>query len=557
MHLNIGQRIMAGFALIILLTIGLGVFEISNIEQMRALGQVIVEVDFKTARLLRRIGEAQRDMQIQKERATVLHFYEKTDVTDRDSSVAQQQWDLARQRTLSLIDQLATFAAAQKDLAQDDRKRLYAQIEENVVGKRELLNDISSVVKTQFDALNRDDLGALKSQIAVLDALRQKFSDLTDQSEALAAQLALNAEDSIMARYSAVRVASLLALAAVVAVGIAGTWLLHRSITRPLNGFMAFVDRVGQGDLTQKTANTGRDEVGRLGQYLNDMVGGLAEAARQSRDATARLNSATAELQASAKQQASSTSEQSAAIQQITSTLGEVAQSGGQISERAKAVATAAEATSSISKSGLEAVADTSRAMSAIGDQAEAVAGNIVALTEKAQSIGEIIAGVNDIAERSDLLALNAAIEAAAAGEDGRSFAVIADEMKSLATQAKESTRQVRELLGDIQQGISASVMQTEEAVKRAATGQQKTAETESTIRSLVESVEESVATFQQIVAATNQQQIGIEQVASSVQNIREASEQMAAGIRDLEQSAVNLSALSIQLQRSVERYVV
>src|SRR3546814_17420675 len=94
--------------------------------------------------------------------------------------------------------------------------------------------------------------------------------------------------------------------------------------------------------------------------------------------------------------------------------------------------------------------------MTAIGEQAESVAGNIVALTETAQSIGEIIAGVNDIAERSDLLALTAAIEAAAAGESGQSFSVIADEMQSLANQAKESTSRVRGLLGDIQPRICA-----------------------------------------------------------------------------------------------------
>lgn len=557
MHLNIGQRIMVGFASIILLTVGLGMFQIGNIDQMRTLAESIVEVDFKAARLLRRIGETQRDMQIHKERAAVLHFYEKSDLGDRDSKTAQQQWALARQRTLSLIDELAGFAATQKDLATGERRRLYAQIEENVAIKREVLGEIATIVGMQFDALNREDLTALKSQIAVLDSVRQKLTDVTGQSEALATQLAVNAEDSVIERHSAVRAASVFALALVVAVGVAGTWLLHRSITKPLNGFMGFVERVGQGELTQKTANTGRDELGRLGQYLNDMVDGLAEMARQSRDAATRLNSATAELQASAKQQAASTSEQSAAIQQITSTLGEIAQSGTQISDRAKSVAASAEATSSISRAGLDAVGDTSLAMSAIGEQAEAVAGNIVALTEKAQSIGEIISAVNDIAERSDLLALNAAIEAAAAGEGGQSFAVIAEEMKNLATQAKVSTRQIRELLGDIHQRISASVMQTEEAVKRATAGQQKTSEAEQTIRGLVDSVEESVATFQQIVAATSQQQIGIEQVTVSVQDIREASEQMASGIRDLEQSSVNLAALSVQLQRAVERYVV
>ena len=99
----------------------------------------------------------------------------------------------------------------------------------------------------------------------------------------------------------------------------------------------------------------------------------------------------------------------------------------------------------------------------------------IVALSEKTQAVGEIISSVNDISERTHLLALNAAIEAAAAGENGRSFAVVASEMKTLADQAKDATLQVRSILGDIQRGINSSVMLTEEAVKRVAAGKERT----------------------------------------------------------------------------------
>ena len=104
----------------------------------------------------------------------------------------------------------------------------------------------------------------------------------------------------------------------------------------------------------------------------------------------------------------------------------------------------------------------------------EEVAENIVALSEKTQAVGEIIATVNDVAERSNLLALNAAIEAAAAGEQGNRFSVVANEMKNLADQAKDSTVQVRTILSDIQKGINSSVMLTEEAVKRVESGKQQ-----------------------------------------------------------------------------------
>src|SRR5207253_3218723 len=147
--------------------------------------------------------------------------------------------------------------------------------------------------------------------------------------------------------------------------------------------------------------------------------------------------------------------------------MEEVGRSGAQIQERAKQVAASAEATSSASTSGLQAVRDTAQTMEAIRDQVEQVAENVAALSVKTQAVGDIIATVNDIAERSNLLALNAAIEAAGAGEQGARFSVVANEMKNLADQAKESTVQVRNILGDIQKGINSTVMVTEEAVKR------------------------------------------------------------------------------------------
>ena len=214
-----------------------------------------------------------------------------------------------------------------------------------------------------------------------------------------------------------------------------------------------------------------------------------------------------------------------------------------------------AQATAQTSKAGLRAVADTARAMDAIREQAEAVAGNIVALSEKTQTIGEIITTVNDISERTHLLALNAAIEAAAAGEGGRSFAVVASEMKLLADQAKGATAQVRTILGEIQRGINTSVMLTEEAVKRAATGKTRSDTTQKTIEEITARVEESVQTFQQIVASTNQQQLGIEQVMGALQNIRQASQQTAAGTREVEAASANLTDLAQALMALAERY--
>ena len=249
--------------------------------------------------------------------------------------------------------------------------------------------------------------------------------------------------------------------------------------------------------------------------------------------------------------------EQLAAVQETAATVDEITHAGSQVTKRAQEVIASAQATSQTSIDGLRAVDETARSMDSIREQAELVAQNIVALSEKTQAICDIILSVNDISERSHLLALNAAIEAAAAGESGRSFSVVASEMKVLADQAKDATNQVRAILGDVQRGINTSVMLTEEAVKRASAGKQRTEISQRTIGEITHRFQESVQTFQQIVASTNQQQLGIEQVMGALQNIRQASQQTAAGTRQLNDAAGNLNGLSEQLLALSGRYKI
>lgn len=334
-------------------------------------------------------------------------------------------------------------------------------------------------------------------------------------------------------------------------------WFAQMRLVRPLAALMRFIERVGSGDLTQQMRETGRDEVGTLGRYLNAMVESLKEITIQTRNAVQHLNSAAGETLASTQQQTASVEEQFAAVQQTTATLEEISQSGAQMTERAKDIAAAADQASAAGRDGLHAVNQMAEAMSAIKEQAEAVAENIVVLSEKTQAIGEIIATADDIAERSHLLALNAAIEAAAAGEHGRSFSVVAEEMKNLADQAKAGTGQIRAILGDIQQGISSSVMLTEESVKRVMTGRHQAETTQATIEQLAANVQSSVRAFEQVAASASQQQIGLEQVAQALQHIRRASEQTAAGTRQVEEAVASINTLGTQLNQAMERYAV
>ena len=348
------------------------------------------------------------------------------------------------------------------------------------------------------------------------------------------------------------------ALALVLAVVVVAA--LNRLLAAPLRDFTQFVEGIGEGNLTRaapdvKRAPDTEDEVGRLGGALNRMVLGLKDVTGQITAATQQLNAAAVEIMASVQEQAAGTREQAATVQEITTTMEEISQSGAQIAAKAKQVAAAAEATTAASTSGTHAVQETTRTMTSVREQVEEVAENIVALSEKTQAVGEIIATVNDLAERSNLLALNAAIEAAAAGDFGTRFSVVANEMKNLADQAKDSTVQVRTILGEIQKGINSSVMLTEEAVKRAEIGKQQADVTEQTIRQMARTTVESVQAYEQIIGAGGQQQIGFEQVAQGMKDIRQAASQTAAATGQVEAAVANLTALGRELKQVVGRY--
>ena len=415
------------------------------------------------------------------------------------------------------------------------------------------LAELAETIALRRQGKERDALQIVLSDRGkkLMDQIRGVVGDMDQDEAALLQERAVRAKTTASFSSMAMIVGGVIVLILVTVVG----FLIQRSITGPLASFMQFAGRVGAGDLTQLAKIETADELGELGESLDQMVVGLKDVASQARFATENLTSASAEILASTQQQAASTGEQAAAVQQTTITMEEITQSGAQISERAKQVAASAEATSAASSAGLQAMENAKRTMEGIREQAEAVAENVVGLSEKTQAIGEIIATVNDLAEQSHLLALNAAIEAAAAGEHGRSFSVIASEVKNLADQSREATVQVRGILGDIQKGINSSVMLTEEAVKRVDSGKTEAEVADRTIRTMTDNIQQSVQAFQQIVAGSNQQQIGFAQVAQAVRDIGQASQQTAASTQQLEKAALNLTALSQQLQKAVDRY--
>ncbi|MBN9419464.1 hypothetical protein ABS71_19265 [bacterium SCN 62-11] len=324
----------------------------------------------------------------------------------------------------------------------------------------------------------------------------------------------------------------------------------------PLGPAALLAERIGGGDLTADPLEVRvYDEVGRVNSNLNRMLENLRSNANQNQSNADVINQATARLATSTKEQAAALQQQSTALQQTSVTLEELSQSANQIADRSREVASRAEATAQAAGAGLESVRKSARSTSELVEQVQVVAERINALGEKTDAIRSIVLSVNDIAERSNVLALNAAILAAAAGSEGKGFTVVANEMKSLADQSKEATVQVRDLLGDVERGIQASVVLIEEAGRRGMAGTTFTDEASVSIHQLNAQVHDGSMAFSQIVAATSQQKLAFEQVAEALLSIRQASQQTTATTVQLEGTTKELHRLSANLVKSIESY--
>ena len=336
------------------------------------------------------------------------------------------------------------------------------------------------------------------------------------------------------------------------------------SLQTTISTYMNFVQKVASGDLrTRLELQQGMVDVDvdtdlhQLGQNLNAMADSLSDITQKIRESASGVAAAAAEIFAMSNQQIASATEQHAAVAETVATVEQIRVTVSQSSERAQAVAQTARQSLNVSHNGQQAVADTVHGMESVRQRVESIAQNILALSERTQQIGEIIATVNEIADQSKLLALNASIEAARAGEDGKGFAVVAMEVRQLAEQSREATARVRDILSEIQQATNTAVMVTEQGNKGAEQGMVLAEEAGKAISQLAEIIEDAAQAASQIAASSSQQSNGMNQLATAMAQIEQATRQTATSTVQTEKSTRDLNEMARRMQEAAARYQI
>ena len=275
--------------------------------------------------------------------------------------------------------------------------------------------------------------------------------------------------------------------------------------------------------------------------------------ARQIGAAVQHVQSSSSELQAASNQQATGAKEQATAMSEITTTITELLATSRQIAESAQRVAHIAEETAQGARTGEQTVVNTTDSLGSVKRQVDLIVTHMLDLGKKSQQIGGILEIINELAEQTNILAINATIEAAGAGEAGKRFAVVADEIRKLADRVGGSTKEIRTLIDEIRAAVNATVMTTEGGTKAVEAGLRHFTDVAAAFNQIVSLVGTTTEAAREIELSTKQQATAVEQVNLAVANVAQATRETEASSSQTYQTASQLTGLSLDLMRLIQ----
>ena len=325
---------------------------------------------------------------------------------------------------------------------------------------------------------------------------------------------------------------------------------LQKSVTE----FLTVVSQIGRGDLTLRGRVT-NDGLGNVVDSVNYMLDNFVKVLERVRKAAIDVSSSANEILLSSEDMASGAVQQDQEITNTSSAVEELTVSMKQVSNNAEASAEAARRALDAAEQGNRAVRDTLEGMQRIRSSVQATAKKIKSLGDRSLEISEIINVINDITEQTNLLALNAAIEAARAGEAGRGFAVVADEVRKLAEHSRTATKDIAALIKAIQAETNEAVVVMEEGTKEVEVGARLADQAGKALEAISSVVRQSAELVQEISLASKQQVRGTEGVANAMQIISNITRQTSQGARQTARTVENMVKLSEQLNEALSQF--
>ncbi|MEN1832341.1 methyl-accepting chemotaxis protein [Pseudomonas lijiangensis] len=495
-------------------------------ELLSAINESVMKLDSSDparSDLLQLIASARMDVQLA--RYEVRGYTGNT--TDKTEQAAFQQINAAIQG----VDKLkAAFNATQSDKVAQLETALRAY-KASVQGFKEADRSI-------------DD--TRKEMTALGDAIFKVGTELTAQQKILVE------EDTSQARNLQI-VGTLIALL----LGVFAAIIITRQITRPLQETLEVVNRIASGDLSHTVVVTRRDELGVLQQGIQRMGATLRELITGIRDGVTQIASAAEELSAVTEQTSAGVNNQKVETDQVATAMHEMSATVHEVARNAEQASVAASTADKEAREGDKVVGEAIQQIEKLANEVLRSSDAMTVLEQESDKIGKVMDVIKAVAEQTNLLALNAAIEAARAGEAGRGFAVVADEVRGLAQRTQQSTEEIESLVAALQNGTRqvSDIMLGSRSLTDNSVALTRKAGT--SLESITRTVSNIQAMNQQIAAAAEQQSSVADEISRSILNVRDVSEQTAEASEETAASSVELARLGNQLQMMVSHFRV
>ena len=476
---------------------------------------------------------AETDAELNQAQSATLKYFISSDV--KDQQIADEHLRKAEQ----------IFTELEHDVNDAHRRACLMEAKQAFVFYADKLHSTVALVDQSND-LVENTLEVIGTKIAssgteLLESIVQSEKEIHKANEATAKATVTQAVTS-----------SVLALVIAVFTGM----FLIRSITASINKVLFVLRKVSQGDLTNEPLNmTSTDEMGSLGRATDQMSVALKNLLMEVNSSSSDVASAASEIAASSEEMANGMHDQSQRVMQVSSAIEEMSASVVEVARKSNDASTSATEAGKVAGEGGMVVQETIDGMNAISEAVTSGATSVGELGKRSEQIGQIIEVINDIADQTNLLALNAAIEAARAGEHGRGFAVVADEVRKLADRTTKATQEIADSIQAIQVETNQAVERMNMGTKQVKTGVEKASSAGENLRLIVASAQDVAGMIQSIAAAAEEQSAASEEISSNINSISSVTNQTNEAATQSSQAASQLSLKADQLRTLVSKF--
>ncbi|HEY3275687.1 MAG TPA: methyl-accepting chemotaxis protein [Syntrophorhabdaceae bacterium] len=533
---GIGKKLIIGFSMVIGIMVIVLMMAYVNMKQVDATFDRVMKVN---------VAKVATSNAVIKAIDQIFYGMAVIIMTD-DASVIEEQKKLVG---VKRQEQGAGFAALQKLEQTEKGKEIIAELKETALRGKEANQKVGELAKAgkrdeALAAFVRDARPAGTKNIELLEKL------IAYQEEAMSA-----AHEAALKKGSFFRL--LLVIFSIIAAGLGlGTaWFLTKSITVPLSEGVRIADKLARGELDVEVNADRHDEVGKLLNSMKNMVETWKTLIKGVKTSAASVASASHELSASAEQLARGATAQVERTIQVSTASEEMSQASLDIAKNANSISGSAKEMVHTAENGSGIVNKSVNEVKEIAKTVHKSSDLVKQLGEQSEKIGEIVLVINEIADQTNLLALNAAIEAARAGEAGRGFAVVADEVKKLAERTGKSTQEIGSMINAIKTGVDRAVQSMGEASESVRLGVELSNEAGSALGEIVGSSSNLQSMVQQIATAIEEMNSTTDEIAKDIEQVAAVTKESSSAAEQVTQAALELSSLSVTLEDSVRGF--